>query len=216
MAWVTVPATYTGGNDRTAWIRSRHAAAVEALQRRGLSYTQAWWAAVALLGHWIRETGWGRSEHQFSVGNIRATSAWNGRVQYLQGGDDAAPAPYRAYGSVAEGVENAVKLAVDSSLYRHAFQQLLASESGGPYVVNYGTKSVAFPIDAPAWYSALAHAGWHPWTAEGMAEYRGTVIAAAQAVGAPPYVSSTFGKVAVGAGVAAVGMALFVVLRGRR
>lgn len=175
-----------------------------------MNHEQAWWAAIALLGHWIREVSHGRSEHNFAVGNIRATNAaWpNGLVHYLQGGDDAQPAPYRAYASVDAGVEDSVRLAVDGSRYRPAMQRLLASESNGPYVVSYGSRSVQFPVDVVQWYADLMNAGWHPYTDAGLDEFRSTVISAAQAVGAPP-ASSAWGTAMLGAGVVTLGGALW-------
>ena len=101
-----VPRTYTAqGLSRDEWVRTRHAAAARALEARGLSPEVAWWVAIALMGHWANETGWGRAEIDYALGNIRARSDWTGPVHYLQGTDDPNPAPYRAYTSLDDGVE---------------------------------------------------------------------------------------------------------------
>lgn len=198
---VTLPAGDVGPGTRTAdgmtidaWARSRHAAAVDALVARGLPAQLAWWVAVAIVGHWANEVGWGRSERDYALGNIRAGSGWGGAVHYLQGSDDPAPAPYRAYRSLADGVEDNIRLATgverdgtlaERSRYQRAFLDLVASVSDGPYVVSSGGRSVAFPVDVVAWYAALTRAGWHPYSEESMSTYRSTITRAAVAVGAP-------------------------------
>ena len=172
---------------REGWIRTRHAAAVRALVRRGLPPALAWWAAMALVGQWADETGWGRAEWDYALGNIRATPAWTGPVHYLQGSDDAQPAPYRAYASLDAGVEDAVRLAVDGARYAPAFHALLASgRAGGPYVVATEGRAVAFPIDVVRWHADLTRAGWHPYSEASQDTFRSTVTRVAQTVGAPP------------------------------
>lgn len=207
-----------GGLSRDAWVRSRHGAAYNVLLDRGLEPSLAWWVAATLVAQWVRETGGGRNEWGCSEGNIRATASWDGAVQYLQGGDDATEAPYRAYPTEPNcetGVADAIRLAIDGRLYHPAYLRLLASANGGPYAVG-ASRQYAVPIDSVQWYANVMRAGWNPYTQAGLDEYRSIAGTVAGIVGAPPYVSSTFGKVAVGAGVAAFGMALFVVLRGRR
>lgn len=167
------------------WSRTRHAEAVRALQRRGLSLPLAWWAAMALVGHWAYETGWGRAEWDYAVGNIRATG-WSGPVHYLQGSDDAEPRPYRAYDTLADGIEDNIRLAVDNARYRPAFEGLLASQQGGPYLVRAEGREVYFPLDVAGWQGALTRAGWHPPSEASAATFRSTVTRVAQAVGAPP------------------------------
>lgn len=191
-----VTLTHTAqGLSRQDWIRSRHAAAVAALEARSVPPELAWWAAVALMGHWANETGWGRAETDYALGNIRTSPDWTGDVHYLQGSDDAAPAPYRAYASLDEGVEDNVRLATGTnrtgelaarSRYQPAFLALLASAPGGPYVVSADGRTVAFPIDVVRWYADLTHAGWHPYSEASMQTFRGTVTRVAETVGAPP------------------------------
>ena len=192
------------GLTREQWVRSRHAAAVKALEDIGIPYAQAWWVAVALMGHWSREVGAdGHAELDCAVGNIRASTDYP-LVHYLQGSDDVRPAPYRAYPAdpnCEAGVADSVRLAAQGSRYRPVMQALLASESGGPYVVTYGSRSIAFPIDAENFYRRLMLAGWHPYSDAAMAEYRGTVTSVARIVGAPPFVASPWGKAVLGAGV---------------
>jgi hypothetical protein len=163
------PTHTIGSLSREDWYRTRHAAAVEYLTSRGMEPALAWWVAVALLGHWAHETGHGRAELDYALGNIRAPASWNGAVHYIQGSDDAAPAPYRAYTTLAEGVADSASLAIDGTRYRPAFNALVASRNGGPYVVTGDGRSVAFPIDVVQWYADLTRAGWHPYSEESQA-----------------------------------------------
>lgn len=224
---VAVPRTYTAqGLSRDEWVRTRHAAAVRALEARGIPPAAAWWAAVALMGHWANETGWGRSEIDYALGNIRARSDWNGPVHYLQGYDDPDPAPYRAYTSLDEGVEDNVALATGSSRegllatssrYQPSFLRLLASDGRGPYVVSSDGRSVAFPLDVERWYEELTRAGWHPYSEGSMATFRGTVTRAAQVVGEPPSALATLARGAAGLlGAGAGAAAAWWLLKGRR
>lgn len=207
----------TGGINRAAWTRSRHAAAVAEFERRGLDRSTAWWVAAALVSQWARETGWGRDEWSCSEGNIRATSSWRGDTMLLQGSDDSAPAPYRAYPvepNCETGVADAIRLAVDGARYRAAYRRLVASAAGGPYVVGNATR-YAVPLDLVTWYSELMTAGWNPWTQAGLDEYRSIAGTVAGIVGAPPYVNTTWRNVAaVGAGAGAAAV-LYALLRRR-
>ena len=168
----------------------------------------AWWVAIALLGHYAVETGWGRSEYNYALGNIRANN-WTGPVHYLQGNDDAAPAPYRAYPTLDEGVEDNVRLATGTardgtllagSRYQPSFLALLRSDGRGPYTVTADGRTVAFPIDAVEWYADLTRAGWHPYSDASQYTYRSTVTKVAQTVGAAPPPGVSVGKAAAVAG----------------
>lgn len=199
---VTVSLAHTAaGMSIAEWSRTRHAAALAALLRRGVPYEQAWWFAIALIGHYAHETGWGRSETDFALGNIRARDDWPGPVHFLQGSDDPVPAPYRAYATLDEGVEDSVRLAVEGARYRPSAVALLASY-GGTYVVSADGRTVAFPMDVQNWYASLTRAGWHPYSEASMQTFRGTVTRAAQAIGAPlPQAVLNFAPVAIGAGI---------------
>lgn len=189
---------------RETWIRTRHAAAMRALLRRGLPPALAWWVAMALVAQWAHETGYGRAEWDYALGNIRATSAWTGPVHYLQGSDDAAPAPYRAYATLDEGAEDAVRLAVDGPRYAPAFHALLTSgRTGGPYVVATEGRVVAFPVDVDRWHADLTRAGWHPYSEASQATFRSTVTRVAQTVGAPPPAAPSRALPVLAGGVAA-------------
>lgn len=151
------------GNDRVAYVKARHAAAVAVLREMGIGAVIAWAMAIALVAHWVREGGWGRNEWRFNVGNIRARG-WDGETVLLKGGDDPEPRPYRAYTSAEEGVRDAIRLASTGpttrarpqGIYRPAWEHLLAS--GG--------------TDGLGWYDRLMKAGWHPWSQDGLDEYR--------------------------------------------
>lgn len=196
------------GLSQQQWTQTRHAAAARALQRRGLDPVRAWWAAIPLVGHWAYEVAWGRAEWDYAVGNIRATG-WNGPVHYLRGSDDAEPRPYRAYTSLDEGVEDNLRLAVDSARYRPAFLRLLESEARGPFLVQSDGRSVWFPFDVAQWQSDLTHAGWHPPSEGSRATFRSTVTRVANYVGAPRVEEppSAVMPVLAGAGVGAVALA---------
>ena len=207
------PAAGLGGSaaglSREQWIQTRHAAAVDDLVRRGMDSALAWYIAMALVAHWAHETGYGNAEWDFALGNIRADAAWTGRVHYLRGADDAAPAPYRAYDSLAEGVADAVRLAVDGPRYRPAFAALLASSETGPYTTAASGRTVSLPIDAVQWYADLTRAGWHAYSEESQAIYRSTLTRVAETVGSPPQSSPIVvaGSLAIGALAAAASLA---------
>ena len=146
---------------RRAWVVSRHAAVVQNLLGRGFTIERAWVIALALVSHYVRECGWGRAEWNWSLGNIRWTRGY-ALAHMLNGGDDSEPRPYRAYASLAEGVEDAVKLASTGPKTRARPQGIYApswaklTAGGDPFV----------------WYDELVHAGWHPWSREAMDEFR--------------------------------------------
>jgi len=192
-------ARWTGG-DRAAWMRLVHAAAVAVLSERGLDPVRAWWCAIALVTHWARETGYGRSMWAFNVGNIRATAAWSGDVVRLEGADDLnGPAPYRAYASMEAGVRDALRLAVDGSRYAPAWAYLLGS-FGRLWPHAYGSRVTEVPCDAAGWYARLMRAGWHPYSDASLDDYRGVIPAVVAAVGSPPVAA----PLAVGLGLTAL------------
>lgn len=176
-----VPAERTGvGLSLEAWTRSRHAAAFDAVLARGVDRTTAWRIATALLGHWSIECGWGRAEWRFNVGNVKV-GGWTGPVQRLPDG-----LLYRAYGDLAAGAEDSVRLA-SGGRYAEAWGYLLASG------------------DAVGWYDRLTRAGWHPWSEEALATYRSTSARVEGIVGStPPAAPSPWGTV-FAAGSALVG-----------
>lgn len=141
----TIDAQRTGGTDQTAWTRSRYAALVDVL--RGLGVASPENVAAAVVAHWARETGWGRSEWWFNVGNIKDTSGWTGDGQVLPDG-----LAYRAYPDLASGVRDTVAL-LRAPRYAPAWN----------YLVTTG--------DGLGWYNLLMHAGWHPWTQTALDEY---------------------------------------------
>jgi hypothetical protein len=133
--------------ERAAWVRDRYA--------RLAAATGSPRVAAALLAHYVRETGWGRSEHNFALGNIRWTGT--GPAFYQQGDDDPQPRPYRAYEDAGDGVRDAVRLA-SSGRYAAGYQRLLAGGSEAE------------------WYSRLMQpadgvAGWHPYSDASLEEY---------------------------------------------
>jgi len=147
--------------EREAWVRARYEllAAITGSPR----------IAAALLAHYTRETGWGRSEHNHSLGNIRWTGA--GPAFYQQGADDPTPRPYRAYDSAEEGARDAVRLA-SSGRYAAGWQRLLAGGSEAE------------------WYSRLMQpadgvAGWHPYSDGALDEFVSILATVRALVGLP-------------------------------
>jgi hypothetical protein len=140
MGSTTVPATHTGNVGAAPWVRSR-LAALEAL---GVQPA----AAVSVVAHWARETGWGRSEYGFNIGNIQDSPAWTGARQQLADG-----LWYRAFPSLAAGVRSTHALLL-APRYLPAWTYLQTTGDG------------------LGWYDRLMRAGWHPWSQTALDEYR--------------------------------------------
>lgn len=155
-----VSAQHTGGADARAWTVSRFAALRDFLAARGLDAARAAAVAAAVVAHWARETGWGRSEWLYNVGNIKAFRGWTGLYQVLPDG-----LSYRAYQSLRDGVADTVAL-LESPRYRAAWDQLAADGDGA------------------RWYDAIMRAGWHPWAQESLDEYRAVRAMVRDRVGA--------------------------------
>lgn len=162
-----VPLRHTGGSgsaaDRDAWIRSRHAALVAELVRRGMDRARAWSLAMAPVAHWGDETGWGRAEYDYAVGNVRNVGQCP-LAHMLQGGDDPVPRPYCAYRTLEEGVSATVNL-LTAPRYASAWAYLQTSG------------------DAVGWFERLLHAGWHPYSDASVASYRSEYSRVARTVG---------------------------------
>jgi hypothetical protein len=142
----------TGGTDRVAWTRSRYLAVAKAIRDLGFSPEVALGMAVALTAHYARETGWGGSEYNYAIGNIKAGNAitvtWTGDWQIEPDG-----LPYRAYRTLEEGARGAVALA-SSGRYADAWEYLKTTGDG------------------VGWYDRLMRAGWHPWSEDALVEFR--------------------------------------------
>lgn len=146
-----VPLVHTSPGTPAAWLRDRAGVLLAALDRRGIPWPVAKRAALAVLAHWANETGWGRGEWNYSLGNVRARGTpvpagqlgWHGDAMLLRGGDDARPAPYKAYESAADGVED--------------YLRLLETRCRGPlaYLLTTG--------DAAGWYQQMGEAGYFTW-----------------------------------------------------
>ena len=144
---------------KRSWVRSRF----DALRAAGANER----SAAALLAHYAVETGWGRNEHNYALGNIRWTSSVGGPAFYQQGGDDAVPRPYRAFNSLEDGA-----------------RAVLALASGG----RYSTAWQALQVGAPEteWYSRLMVAGWHPYSDSGLETYAGVLPGIRSRLGLAP------------------------------
>ena len=176
-----VPLRRTGGSgsgaDRDAWIRSRHAALVAELVRRGMDRSQAWSLAMAPVAHWGDETGWGRAEYGFNIGNIRAVGQCP-NAHLLQGGDDAVPRPYCDYPSLEAGVSATLNLIL-APRYAAGWSRFVADG------------------DAVGWFDRLLRAGWHPWSQASVDSFRSEYARVQRTVGAMPPSSSGTGMGAV-------------------
>lgn len=156
-----VTAQRTGGTDAHAWTATRFSALRDFLTAaRGLDAARAAAVAAAVVAHWARETGWGRAEWLYNVGNIRAFHGWTGRYQVLPDG-----LSYRAYATLRDALADTVAL-LEAPRYRAAWDQLAADGDGA------------------RWYDALMRAGWHPWSQASVDEYRAVRATVRDRVGA--------------------------------
>ena len=140
----------TGGADPRAWTLARWTLARDILVTQGMPLAQAGPVAAALVTHWAIETGHGRSEWGYNVGNVKGFQNWTGAVQRLPDG-----LSYRAFSTARDGVADTIGLA-QSGRYRAAWEHLTRTGDGA------------------GWYDQLMRAGWHPWSAEALETYRGT------------------------------------------
>jgi hypothetical protein len=140
-----VQTRHTGGTDAHAWTRTRVAAAQQVLAAQGYDAATARRLAVALVAQWARETGWGRAEFNYAVGNIKASN-WQGDYHRLSDGSY-----YRAYPTLNEGVADAIRLH-RSGRYREAWEYLVAH------------------ADPVGWYDRIMRAGYHPWSQEALSD----------------------------------------------
>lgn len=155
-----VTAARTGGADAVAWTRSRWGALRDFLAARGMPPQLAARVAADVVTHWADETGWGRSEWLYNVGNIKAYRGWSGAYQVLPDG-----LSYRAYQSLRDGIADTVAL-LEAPRYAAAWAAL--TREGG---------------DGRAWMDALMHAGWHPWSQAALDRYTSERATVRQRVG---------------------------------
>lgn len=148
-----VPLQLTGGTDRTAWTRSRYAAALAALPPDTFGRERA---AADMTAQWALETGWGRAERNFNVGNVRAFS--DVPPFYLYRG-----LRWRAFASLSEAVAVTVAL-YQSARYADAWTRV---GEGRP------------------WFDAVLRAGWTDWTPEGSDEFVAVRARVGAITGAP-------------------------------
>lgn len=196
-----VPLRHTGGSgsgaDRDAWIRTRHAALVAELERRGIG--NAWNLAMAPVAHWGDETGWGRAEYDYAIGNIRNVGQCP-LAHMLQGSDDAQPAPYCAYRSLDEGVARTLDL-------------ILRRDSRRDYLTAFEyLQSTGDPV---GWFERLLRAGWHPWSQASVDSFRSEYARVRRTVGTAPPPSGTGMGVVVAILAIAAGATGYVLLSRR-
>ena len=179
-----VPLTRTGGSgtgaDRDAWIRTRHAALVAELRRRG--YGNAWTLAMAPVAHWGDEVAWGRAEFDYAPGNIRNVGQCP-LAHMLQGSDDPTPRPYCAYRSLDEGVARTLDLILSRTPHNYGAAWDYLAAGGAP----------------DEWFARLLRAGWHPYSDASVASFRSEYARVARTVGAEPAASGGWLYVAAGA-----------------
>lgn len=141
---IEVPVRRTYPGSRAAWVDSRFRALVYAFLDRGLPLEIAMNAALALLSHLVRESGWGRAEWNYNVGNIKCSG---GECHKLNDGKY-----YRSYKSLDEGVSDYVRL-LENARYRHAMGYLITTSDG------------------VGWYDRLMRSGYHPWSRDALEEF---------------------------------------------
>jgi hypothetical protein len=130
------------------WALSRWRALRALLVADGMPDAVARRVAAAVVAHWARETGNGRAEWGYNVGNIKAYQGqWDGPWHRLSDGLD-----YRAYDALDAGIRDTLRL-LRSGRYRGAWS----------YLVDGGTDR--------GWYDRLMRAGWHPWSSRALTEY---------------------------------------------
>lgn len=193
-----VAATRTGQSSRSradqdAWIRSRHAALYAEMKRRGI--LNAWNLSVFPVAHWGDETGWGHSEWNFNIGNICSRGQCV-NAHLLQGGDDAVPRPYCAYGSLDEGVARTLNLIL-TPRYAGSWQYLTSTGDG------------------IGWFDRLLREGWHPWSQASMDAFRSEQSRVSRLVGAEPPPSTRVWPYLLG-GVVLIGAAYLIAYPPRR
>ncbi|MEI7447947.1 MAG: hypothetical protein WCK28_23870 [Burkholderiales bacterium] len=155
-----IPAVRTGGTDAVAWTRTRWSAARDFLAAQGYDAARAASMAAAVVAQWARETGWGRSEWGYNVGNVKGYQGWPGTVQRLPDG-----LTYRAHATLRDGVASVIGL-LEGTRYRAAWDQL------------------ARDGDAVLWYRGIIAAGYHPMTPEALSEYASVRARVREKVGA--------------------------------
>lgn len=191
---VIVPATRTGGSgsgtDRDAWIRSRHGALAAELAARGVGNAHA--VAIPIVAHWAEETGWGRAEYNYNIGNIRNVGQCP-RAHLIQGGDDAQPRPYCAFSSLNEGVARTLDL-VTAPRYTAAFAHLTATGDG------------------LGWFDRLLRAGWHPWSQSSVNDFVSIQSRVARTVGADPGGSSSVAAWLWAGAAVVIGIAAYIAI----
>ena len=190
-----IPLTRTGGSgtgaDRDAWIRTRHAALVAELVRRGYPRSQAWVLAMAPVAHAGDESGWGRAEWGYNISNIRSVGQCP-TAHLLQGGDDSAPRPYCSYPSLDVGIAKTLDLIL-APRYLAGWQQFVADG------------------DPMAWFERLLRAGWHPYSDASVNAFRSEYARVQRTVGSAPADSSSPWAV-VAIALAAAGVAAWVLV----
>jgi hypothetical protein len=165
--------TYPG--TRWEWLRSLFDVLVHLLTDRGVPLDLALPVARALMAHLARETGWGRNEWGHAPGNIKCRGSyapedergWHGDCHWLTNRNDGRQL-YRSYPNIREGLADYLRL-MESRTYRGAWHHLLRH-----------------PEDGVGWYDRLMRAGYHPWSQEGLNEYRSiqrTITTTAQSAG---------------------------------
>jgi hypothetical protein len=119
-----------------------------------------------MVAQWTRETGHGRAEWWFNVGNIKGRGTpvpdgergWHGVVQRLADGK-----VYRAYDSVEDGIEDWLRLMEGpraqgrAGLYTEAWRYLVKSGDG------------------PGWYARVLRAGYSPYSDGAVREFKDVV-----------------------------------------
>lgn len=140
------------GNDplptKSGWVLSRLAMVVRILMAAGMSAPNALKAAIDVVSHWARETGWGRAEWNYNPGNVKSYS--DAQERYFLIDSTGSHDYYVSYPNLYEGALWTLQKA-SHGRYADAWRLVGQGED---------------------WYAALMRAGWHPYTERGLNEFR--------------------------------------------
>lgn len=136
----------TGETDRDAYYLNRYWALVNVLNGAGYPMRVAGLMARMVLPQLVRETGTGRYEWNYNIGNIKGSTRW-GQHRLTDG------QYYRSYPTLVAGVADYLRL-ISTGRYRAAWDGALSGRTNGAQ-----------------WYAALMNAGYNPYSDEGLAEW---------------------------------------------
>lgn len=120
---------HTGGSSRARWALDRVQAVTPLLSQAGVATRDLRRVAIAIVSHWGLETGLGRGEDNFNVGNVGFYARSNDRAPtYFNRGGRR----WRAYPSLRSAASDYLSI-VRGSRYAPAFAALVEGATPGQY-----------------------------------------------------------------------------------